>query len=231
VIDGDAARAYGRARSYPVGTDTRYLLSGAGALVPQADAVQAGAEAFLAPGLGVPTSYSEISGLDPGFVPGDAAGTFAEYATAPLAANTDVVGIPTVRVHVDAPVDTPLLGPAGDLALFFKLYDIAPSGLVTLPDRLVSPVRIADPNRDVVVTLPGIVHRFAAGDRIALVIAGGDASYRGNLLPEPVTISTAAADPGVLTLPVASPGSYGPVVDARPDRAASARRRRRRHRV
>jgi hypothetical protein len=55
------------------------------------------------------------------------------------------------------------------------------------------------------VELPGIVHRFAKGDRVALTIAGGDAAYRGNNHSGPVTILTAPGSPGVLRLPVVPP--------------------------
>ena len=43
------------------------------------------------------------------------------------------------------------------------------------------------------------------------MIAGSDSAYS---LPNPavaVTVSTSAANPGVLDLPVAKPGSYGPL--------------------
>jgi hypothetical protein len=143
-------------------------------------------------------------------------GSYAEYRTAPLSQNTDVIGIPAVRVSVSAPAQgvTSLAGPAGDLVLFFKLYDLSPSGSITLPDKLIAPVRIPAAGGTVNVDLPGIVHRFPAGDRIALVVAGGDQAYRGNIVPGPVTISTSPAAPGVLQLPVAGTGSYGPVVYA-----------------
>jgi len=225
---GDADTAYGRAASYPVGATKTLDLSGTDSLVSPPASVTSGSSTFLTTAAGAPTSYSEISAIDPGSEPFDLPGTYAEYETPPLSANTDVNGIPSADVHVSAALNpgASALGPGGDLVLFFKLYDISPSGVITLPDKLISPVRIADPNGVVHVTLPGIVHRFAAGDRIALVIAGGDSAYRGNTLAEPVTISTTAASPGVLRLPVATPSSYGPVVYAA---APPSRRRHRKH--
>jgi predicted acyl esterase len=56
---------------------------------------------------------------------------------------------------------------------------------------------VADPTRPVRVDLPGIVHRFAAGHRLRLVVASGDLNYRGGLAAAPVTIASPA-----LTLPV-----------------------------
>jgi ABC-2 type transport system ATP-binding protein len=50
----------------------------------------------------------------------------------------------------------------------------------------------------VTITLPGIVHRYDAGDRLDLVFAATDLAYLGNRAPETYTISGA----GPLTLPV-----------------------------
>jgi hypothetical protein len=217
---GDADQAYGRAASYPVGTVQSLDLSGTDSLVSQASAVRRGEATFATTAAGAPTSYSEISAVEsneePGQEPYDVPGTDAEYETPPLSSDTDVVGIPTVRVTVSAPASAlgSVVGPAGDLVLFFKLYDLSPSGYITLPDKLIAPVRIPAAGGSVEVDLPGIVHRFPAGDRIALVIAGGDEAYRGNNVAGPVTISTSPTDPGVLHLPVADSGSYGPVVYA-----------------
>ena len=217
---GDADQAYGRAPGYPVGNVERLDLSGTNALVNGPSAVRSGTSTFATTAAGAPTSYSEISAVEsneePGQEPYDVPGSLAEYETPPLAQNTDVVGIPTVDVHVSAPVQqlSPVVGPAGDLVLFFKLYDLSPSGYITLPDKLIAPVRIPDTGGSIHVDLPGIVHRFPAGDRIALVVSGGDEAYRGNAVAGPVTISTSPAAPGVLALPVADAGSYGPVVYA-----------------
>jgi predicted acyl esterase len=218
---GNADQAYGRAPSYPIGSVQSLDLSGSGALVSDPGAVQSGSSTFTTTAAGAPTSYSEISAVEtneePGSEPSDVPGSFAEYETAPLAQNTDVVGLPTVDVKVAAPVQqgTAATGPAGNLVLFFKLYDLSPSGYITLPDKLIAPVRMPATGGSVHVDLPGIVHRFPAGDRIALVIAGGDAAYRGNVVAGPVTISTSPSAPGVLGLPVAASGSYGPVVYAK----------------
>jgi predicted acyl esterase len=53
------------------------------------------------------------------------------------------------------------------------------------------------------VELPGIVHRFAKGHRLELVIAGSDAAYRGDAGAWPVTVSTDPAKPGLLRIPLA----------------------------
>jgi predicted acyl esterase len=220
TYSGDADQAYGRAPGYPVGTVQSLELSGTNALIRDPSAVQSGQATFATTAAGAPTSYSEISAVEtneePGQEPYDVPGSDAEYETPPLAANTAVIGIPTVKVTVSAPAQaiSSATGAAGDLVLFFKLYDLSPSGSITLPDKLIAPVRIPAGGGTVSVDLPGIVHRFPAGDRIALVVAGGDQAYRGNDVAGPVTISTSPADPGALQLPVSDASAYGPVVYA-----------------
>jgi ABC-2 type transport system ATP-binding protein len=229
----DASAAYASAPRYPIGTSESFDLSGDDSLVAAGSVLAAGAQSFLTPPAGVPTSTTEISGVTQAVPLLDLPGTYAEYESAPLARSTDVVGIPTVRLRISAPVTglTGAAGPIGELALFFKLDDIAPDGTRTLPSRLISPARFVSSSGDITVALPGIVHRFAAGDRLALIVAGGDAAYRGGNVPTPVTISTDPADPGVLTLPVAGSRAYGPVAFAsvpRRTRHKSRRRHRRR---
>ena len=88
--------------------------------------------------------------------------------------------------------------------LFAKVYDVAPDGTKTLASRLVGPQRVADVTKPVTVTLPGIVHRFATGHTIQVVVAASDAAYAGNAVPEPVTISTSPLAPSELCLPMTS---------------------------
>jgi predicted acyl esterase len=207
---GDASPAFGRADAYPVGTDRRMLLSGADALVA-GDATPAGGSAsFVTPAAGAPTSVTEISALSQDVPLFDAPGTFAQYTSAPLAQDTDVVGPPRARLRLRVPAVAPsaLTGavPAALPTLFLKVQDVAPDGTVTQPGRLVAPIRPANPNRPVDVTLPAIVHRFSAGHRVRLVVAGSDAAYRGSPLPTAVTVTAGGTDPSALTLPVVTPG-------------------------
>ena len=97
---------------------------------------------------------------------------------------------------------TQAAGTAGKLILFAKLYDVAPDGTQTLKGRLVSPVRVPDVTRPLTVELPGVVHRFATGHRLRLVIAASDFAYANNTAPQQVTVRTSAADPGTLALPI-----------------------------
>ncbi|MDX6728195.1 MAG: hypothetical protein QOK49_3000 [Baekduia sp.] len=205
---GDATPAFGRAAAYPAGNERRLRLSGTDALVTGGGSVQTGAAQFVTPPAGAPTSVTEISALSQDVPLFDAPGTFAQYTSAPLPADTDVVGPPrvTVRLQVVGGGAAGTVAPALRPTLFFKLEDVAPDGTVTLPHRLIAPVRPGDLSKPVTVTLPGIVHRFAAGHRLRLVIAGSDAAYRGSPLAAAVTVLTDPRDPGTLTVPVV-PGS------------------------
>jgi predicted acyl esterase len=220
----DAAAAYASAPKYPIAKTSQFYLSGgaasgsgtatgADALVPSQSTATTGSLAFTAPAANAPQSVTEQAGLSQTVPLSDPAGTYAEYESAPLTANTYAVGIPSVTVTATAPPADLLMQPLpADLGLFFKLEDIPPDGAATLPDRLIAPARFPDTGAPVTVTLPGIVHEFPAGDRIALIIAGSDASYFQPYLNTPVTISTDSAAPGVLDLPVAASGSYTKVV-------------------
>jgi predicted acyl esterase len=209
---GDATPAFGRADAYPAGRDRRLLLSGSDTLVEQGRSgrVAAGSASFVTPPAGAPTSVTEISALSQDVPLFDAPGTFAQYTSAPLTADTDVVGPPRARLRISVPAAAPgALGGAAPAALptlFLKVQDVAPDGSVTQPGRLVAPIRPAGFGEPVDVTLPAIVHRFAAGHRVRLVVAGSDAAYRGSPLPAAVTIATDPQHPSALTLPVVDAG-------------------------
>lgn len=163
-----------------------------------------------APG-GAPTSYSETSAVqgslvpDPLTVPFDTPGTFAAWTSAPLEKDLFTVGVSTLDVIVDCPAAalSQASGPAGQLVLFAKLYDVAPDGSFTLHQRLVSPVRVLDVTKPIHIELPGTVQRWPAGHRIRLVLAASDAAYAGNAAVLPVTVRPNPLQPSVLRLPVA----------------------------
>jgi X-Pro dipeptidyl-peptidase-like protein len=201
---GIATPAFGTGERYPVGTPRTFHLSGHGTLVTDTAAITSGSQSFLTPPAGVPTSASGIDAFSATFPPDvNLPGTFASWTSAPLTSNLEVVGQPTLNVRVNAPTAalTGQLGPAGQLALFAKVYDVAPDGSQSLIHNLIAPVRISDPSTAVHVTLPAIVHRFAAGHAVRLLLAGGDLNHRGGLVSAPVTVTT--GQPGqALELPV-----------------------------
>lgn len=198
----------GVASSYPTGAARFFYLSGAG-LVPKANAVTAGSQSFVTPPAGAPTT---LGGLDAvGSVAPtqldlpnvDLPGTFARWQSPALTAPLTVVGAPTLDVRVSAPVAAAqAAGPAGQLVLFAKVYDVAPDGTAAPINGLVAPVRIPDVTAPVHITLPAFAHRFATGHSLAVVLAGGDVNYRGGLVAQPVTVSTAPGSTQRLTLPV-----------------------------
>ena len=198
--------AYAQSDSTYTGAPTSTLyLSGTDALTPSASSVRAGAAQFAASP--APTSYSETSALEGNEVnnpPSDSPGTFAAYTTPALAKDSVLVGSPRLSVSLDAPVaaQSQAGGPAGKLVLFAKLYDVAPDGTQKLQYRLISPVRVKDVTRPVHIELPAVAQQFAAGHRIRLVLAAGDAAYANNAVAQPVTVLTSPAAPGTLSLPL-----------------------------
>jgi ABC-2 type transport system ATP-binding protein len=199
---GDAAPSVAVASSYPVGPDQTIFLSGTNQLVPARTSVSSGAAGFAAvPGAtGSGGSFTQVPGAD-------APGTFAAYDTAPLAADTDIVGIPKLTVRLDAPVfaQSQSQDPATKLVLFVKLLDVDDKGTTTLPRNQVSAVRVGDVTKPVEIELPGIVYRFAKGHRMRLVVSTGNSTNRGNNVAGPVSIATSQAAPGTLTIPRPDP--------------------------
>ena len=209
---GSAAPAYASASSYPVGTRRTWYLSAADELVGSRAQVQPGSTSWSNPGLGAPASYSEVSGLE-GQVsipaglsaPYDTPGTFGAWSTAPLASAVDVVGSPTLDVRFESPAValTQTAGPAGQLQVFAKLYDVAPDGSKTLVHKLISPVRVADVTQPVHIELPAIVHRVEAGHRLQLALASTDAAYKNAYAVQPVTVRASPTAPARLSVPIA----------------------------
>ncbi|MGZ4493388.1 MAG: CocE/NonD family hydrolase [Nocardioides sp.] len=202
------AKAYATRSTFSEAPTATLHLTGSDGLTPDAAAVQPGTASFAATTAG--TSYSETSGVEGNQVnqdPSDTPGTFASFTSAPLARGTALVGSPQLSVRLSAPVaaGAQSSGPAGRLVLFAKLYDVAPDGTVTLQHRLISPVRVKDVTAPVHVELPAVVHRFAAGHRIRLILAAGDLAYANNALAQPVDVVVAPGGPGTLRLPLTAP--------------------------
>ncbi|HWA66874.1 MAG TPA: alpha/beta fold hydrolase [Mycobacteriales bacterium] len=198
---------YATAPRFPVGRMTTYYASANGALVTARSQVRAGSAEYANLAGPAPLSYSEVSGLqgtalpDASTPPFDTPGTFVDWASVPLSHHLDVAGIPAVTLHVQTPVSLDATA-ATELQMFVKVYDVAPDGAITLVRRLVAPVRVADDAAAVHVLLPGIVHRFAEGDRIELVVAATDTAYRNADLVQPALVSWSRTAPVELKLPV-----------------------------
>jgi predicted acyl esterase len=212
---GSAEPAYGRAPSYPLKDSVSLRLSGADALVTGTAPAVSGTATFVAPPGGLPASYSETAfaqDQEPAasIPPTDPPGQFAGFTSDPLAKDLDVVGVPTLDVRITDPVAT--TDPATQPVVFAKVYDVAPDGSLDLPNRLVAAARLAPSSGRTRINLPGIVHRFAAGHRLRLVLASTDASYTSSRLAHAITVTNTATAPNVLTLPIAGKAAFAPHV-------------------
>ena len=201
---GIATPAYANSTSFPVGAAKKYYLSGSN-LTTSSKGLAAGSQNFLTPPAGAPTSFDplDIAGNPLALPETDLPGTSASYSTPPLGKSIDVVGSPVLNILVSAPTaaESSAGGPPGELVLFVKVADVDAAGKSTVVHTLIAPVRVPDATKPFRVTLPGIVHRFAKGHTLRLIVTGGSTNYRGGLLPAPVTITTGATGQ-VLTLPV-----------------------------
>jgi hypothetical protein len=205
---GIATPAYGTSSTFPVGTAKKYYLSAGKKLVTSSSGIAADTQSFVTPPAGLSSSLDPADVLG-GYIPGptlpelDLPGTSAAWTTPALSGAVEVAGSPVLNVALAAPTAkvTQAIGPNGQLVLFVKVLDVDAKGNASVVRNLIAPVRIPDATKPFTVTLPGIVHRFAAGHSIRLVIAGGSPNYRGGLLPTPVSVTTGASSQ-VLTLPV-----------------------------
>ena len=203
------AKAYATRETFSQAPTANLYFSGSRDLTQNRGHVLSGSQSYgNAPG--APTSYSETSGLEGGQVNqpvSDQPATFAAFTSQALARPVALVGAPSLTLRLDAPTAAVSQngGPAGQLILFAKVYDVAPDGSETLKNRLVSPVRVTDVTKPVTIELPGVVHRFDRGHRIRVVVAASDAAYANNNLVHPVTVTTSQSAPSVLRLPLTGP--------------------------
>ncbi|MHA6757183.1 alpha/beta fold hydrolase [Streptacidiphilus sp. PAMC 29251] len=155
------------------------------------------------PGIG---GLSQLSGLGVGLSL-DFPGQSAHFLSRPLTTALQITGSPTVRIHVSADSD--------DAVLFAKLYDVAPGtgGSKVLPSQLVTPLRVtgARAGADVLVRLPAIDHRVAAGHRLDLVLSATDLAYASPAAPANYTVTllgntlSVPTDPDLATATAALP--------------------------
>jgi pimeloyl-ACP methyl ester carboxylesterase len=203
---GNAAPAYASSNSFPVGTAKKFYLSGNTALSTSALGLVKKGQTFTTPPAGPPTSISSLDALGSVVklpVPeADLPGTYARFTSPKLTSDLDVVGSPTLNLKVIAPVAqaSQATGPAGQLVLFVRVQDVAPDGTATDIRTLTAPVRVPNVKVAFKTTLPAFVHRFAAGHKVRLVVAGGSLNYRGGLTPQAVGIQSGSTSQ-VLSLP------------------------------
>jgi ABC-2 type transport system ATP-binding protein len=201
---GIATPAYATSNVFPLTGNTKFYLSGDGQLVGSPVAATAGTQTFETPPAGLPTNLTNFDAVGGTLPDYNLPGTYAAWQTPTLTGALDVVGSPLLTVKVSAPLAavTQAVRPMGELSLIAKIYDVAPDGTASLINSLVAPFRVANVNVPIQVRLPGIVHQFAAGHHVEIMVAGGDLNYRGGLLPTVVTIGGGAGQ--TLTLPTGS---------------------------
>lgn len=198
---------YAHSSHLRVGHLKTFYGSGASSLVAKRSTVKPGSTTYSNFSGPTPLSYSEVSAVQGSTIPNqdtkpsDSPGSFADWRSAPLRHHVDVAGSPTATLHITAP-GTSSATAAGELQMFVKVYDIAPNGTINLVNRLVAPVRVLNDNKTIHVQLPGIVHRFAKGDRIELVVAATDSAYRNASAVQVATATTSGKAPMILRLPV-----------------------------
>jgi hypothetical protein len=202
--DRPVAERYGDAPGYPAMPSATFTLSGTDALVTSG--ASAGSVRMTDQ---PPLSYSETSNFsgpssnprDPR-QPSDAAGQSASFTSAPFAADTESVGVPTARLQLAHTAPT-------DLVLFAKVYDVAPSGAATLVHRMVSPVRVPSSalGQPVDLNLVGFAHRFPAGHRVRFTVTTTDQAYRNDPVPDVVTLTTGEGSSFSLPMVGAAPSS------------------------
>src|SRR5215813_4435201 len=146
----------------------------------------------VSPAGGAPASISAFPGLGPLGPAGltfDMPGQSAAFTSAPLASPIQLTGSPAVRVRVSG---------APDVTLFAKIYDVDQAGNATLPNQLVSPVRVtgAQSGRVVTIALPAVDHDFSSGHRLRLVLTTTDYGYATPSAP--AIYRVALAGPGVI---------------------------------
>jgi ABC-2 type transport system ATP-binding protein len=193
---GNAEPAYGVSSSFPIGSPTTFRL--AGSTLATTSTASGQAQNLLTTAAGLPTnldSFEEPSLFGKVPVPElDLPGTTAAWQSLPLTDAMDVVGSPTLTLRVNSLTAalTQGAGPAGKLVLFVRIRDVGPDGTAQDVHQLTAPVRVPDVRQPFTVTLPGIVHRFAVGHRVQLVIAGSSLNYRGGVLPQIVSVPSGA---------------------------------------
>jgi ABC-2 type transport system ATP-binding protein len=162
---------------------------------------------------GTPAAISTVPGLGGvgalvGGVSLDIPGQVASYVSGPLDRAVDVVGAPRVRLRVASPT--------GEAVLFVKLYSVGPGGRPTLPQGLISPVRLTGlpaslaEAKPVDVTLPAVAYRFEAGNRVQLAVSTTDQAYALPTQPGTYQVALGGTDvalPTVDATPLAATGS------------------------
>jgi ABC-2 type transport system ATP-binding protein len=188
----------GHAAAFDLGATTGARLVPLGMVPPDVAELAAGVTVLVSPAGGLPASLTVVPGLgDPGglgdlanIVGGaDVPGQSLALETAPLARSAVLAGPTTLTLDVAAET--------GELQLFVRLSEVVPGGRATIVGSLVAPVRVTGVARDlarptsVTLTLPTVVHRLTAGNRLRLTVSTTDQAFANLREPGLVELSTA----------------------------------------
>jgi ABC-2 type transport system ATP-binding protein len=202
---GIATPAYKSASHFPVGNLRTFYL-GNKTLSTSSKHIDATAQSFVTPAAGAPTSLNRVDVVGSYSKQGpsetDSPANSATWDGTKLNRAMVVVGSPRLTLKVDSPTaaGTQSQGPGGQLVLFVKVKDVAANGSGHLIKALEAPIRVANVSKPFTVQLPGIVHRFAKGHHLELIVASGSPNYRGGMTSNPVSIAGGAGQR--LVLPV-----------------------------
>jgi len=184
---GDGGAPPLQVREVPLVGDPQQVLSPAGGTP---------SSLTLLPGAGALGGGLDALGATLAALPGQS----ATFDSAELEDDVLVAGAPTVRLVVTST--------ASDATLFTSLLEVPSGGQAVLPRQLVSPVRLTglvpgEATR-VDVALPAVVHRYAAGSVMRVLVSSTDQAYA---VPQDgrvygVALAAEDADPAV-SVPVA----------------------------
>jgi ABC-2 type transport system ATP-binding protein len=190
---GNAAGLPGLAGNPPVSTSTIALHGGSQSIVAPAG----GSPAELTSLPGLSDLFSQLGALGATGVLSTLPGQDAVFDSARLTAAEDIVGAPTVTLRVRSS--------ATDATLFAKLVDVSASGkTTTLPENLVSPVRLSDipaAGLTVQVALPAVVYDVPAGDTVRVVVSSTDQGFALPIDARTYQISLAGGETGSVVIP------------------------------
>ena len=153
----------------------------------------------LAPAGGLPAAISVLPGVGSvsAFSGGGMPGQSAKFESKPLTLPVTIVGSSRVTLNIASMV------PVQDAVLFASLRVVSPSGVESLPNGLIAPIRIPQlgsaPVR-VTIDLPGIAVQADPGDILRLVISTTDSGYRLPVRPALYLISLADDTVAVATV-------------------------------
>jgi len=151
------------------------------------------AQPVLAPAGGLPAAITVMPGIgSTGGLTVGMPGQFVRFDSAPLSRPLRIAGGSQVRLSVSSPM------PATDVTLFASLRIVSPSGVESLPNGLVTPIRIATLGAtpvEVTVNLPVIAADAEPGDVLRVVVSTTDAGYR--LPAAPAAYVVGLADPAL----------------------------------